>query len=159
MCTVHCTRVHSSIQFFWIFLKKLNSTHLYSLLRNQVWHLTYNNLRKLDVICNSISSIFCNFEDKCDECNLAYCYEHIPDHNCGSDPAGSSSSYSVRQVPRSNPLLHSSSVASNLFSTPSQDMERESDAVAKRRKIVQPTIDAAEIRLKWGPEEEIKGAK
>ena len=100
-----------------------------------------------------------NFEDKCDECNLAYCFEHIPDHDCGCDPAGSSSSTFVRPVPRCSPALHSSSATSNLFSTPLQVIERESDAVAKRRKLVQPTIDVAEIRLKWGPEEEIKEAK
>ena len=56
-----------------------------------------------------------NFEDKCDECNFAYCFEHIPDHECGCDTAGSSSSTFVRPVPRCSPPFHSSSATSNIM--------------------------------------------
>ena len=124
---------------------------------------------------NPAVSFTCDFpgcatihEDKCYECNLAFCTAHFYDHDCGPNPRGSSSSSVHHRSFTLPPLSRSFATPSPLSPaavqlrqpSPLDNLrnQRQESAPAKRRKVTQPVIETSATRLNWGPEEKIRDA-
>ena len=111
------------------------------------------------------------FEDRCDNCNLSLCNNHIHNHNCGSNPSGSGSSISsLCPTDRDASRTHSTSTPSHSdaahtlqSSTPSDGFSlstrsSQNESVAKRRKVTQRDIAISETRVKLGDKDVPKDA-
>jgi hypothetical protein len=110
-------------------------------------------------------------EDRCDDCNLSLCNNHIYNHNCRSDPSGSGSSISSScPTDRDASRTHSTSTPSHSdaaqtlqSSTPSDGFSlstrsSQNESVAQRRKVTQPDIAISETRVKLGDKDVPKDA-